>query len=152
MVIDFTIMVNKMDVIKKDLENIKERVVKLERYRDEDLKIINEHNTNLATIILKLDNITTQLATITNNWKEAINRSNSRNEEERANINNRINALEKNVDKLNAKLESETKTLENTLDERTILKDSNNYQKYIFEIIKYVVLAILGVVVGKWLI
>ena len=141
-----------MDVIKKYIENIKERVVKLEQYRDEDLKIINEHNTNLATIILKLDNITTQLATITNNWKEAINRSNSRNEEERVNINNRINALEKNVDKLNTKLESETKTLENTLDERTILKDSSNYQKYIFEIIKYVVLTILGVVVGKWLI
>lgn len=141
-----------MDVIKKDIENIKERVVKLEQYRDEDLKIINEHNTNLATIILKLDNITTQLATITNNWKEAINRSNSRNEEERVNINNRINALEKNVDKLNTKLESETKSLENTLDERTILKDSNNYQKYIFEVIKYVILTILGVVVGKWLI
>ena len=140
-----------MDVIKKDIENIKERVVKLEQYRDEDLKIINEHNTNLATIIIKLDNITTQLATITNNWKEAINRSNSRNEEERVNINNRINALEKNVDKLNTKLESETKTLENTLDERTILKDSSNYQKYIFEVVKYVVLAILGVVVGKWL-
>ncbi len=140
-----------MDVIKKDIENIKERIVKLEQYRDEDLKIINEHNTNLATIILKLDNITTQLATITNNWKEAINRSNSRNEEERANINNRINTLEKNVDKLNTKLESETKSLENTLDERTILKDSSNYQKYIFEVVKYVVLAILAFLIGKWL-
>lgn len=141
-----------MDVIKKDIENIKERVVKLEQYRDEDLKIINEHNTNLATIIIKLDNITTQLATITNNWKEAINRSNSRNEEERANINNRINILEKNFDKLNTKFENSKENIENTLDERTILKDSNNYQKYIFEVIKYVILTILGVVVGKWLI
>lgn len=141
-----------MDVIKKDIENIKERVVKLEQYRDEDLKIINEHNTNLATIIIKLDNITTQLATITNNWKEAINRSNNRNEEERANINNRINILEKNFDKLNTKFENSKENIENTLDERTILKDSNNYQKYIFEVIKYVILTILGVVVGKWLI
>lgn len=140
-----------MDVIKKDIENIKERVIKLEKYRDEDLKIINEHNTNLATIILKLDNITTQLATITNNWKEAINRSNNRNEEERANINNRINILEKNFDKLNTKFENSKENIENTLDERTILKDSSNYQKYIFEVIKYVVLAILAFVVGKWL-
>lgn len=140
-----------MDVIKKDLENIKERVVKLEKYRDEDLKIINEHNTNLATIILKLDNITTQLATITNNWKEAINRSNSRNEEERVNINNRINILEKNFDKLNTKFENSKENIENTLDERTILKDSNNYQKYIFEIVKYVVLTVLAFIVGKWL-
>lgn len=140
-----------MDVIKKDIENIKERVVKLEKYRDEDLKIINEHNTNLATIIIKLDNITTQLATITNNWKEAINRSNNRNEEERANINNRINILEKNFDKLNTKFENSKENIENTLDERTILKDSNNYQKYVFEIVKYVVLAVLAFVVGKWL-
>lgn len=140
-----------MDVIKKDIENIKERVVKLEKYRDEDLKIINEHNTNLATIIIKLDNITTQLATITNNWKEAINRSNNRNEEERANINNRINILEKNFDKLNTKFENSKENIENTLDERTILKDSSNYQKYIFEIVKYVVLAVLAFVVGKWL-
>lgn len=144
-------MMNKMDVIKKDIENIKERVVKLEQYRDEDLKIINEHNTNLATIIIKLDNITTQLATITNNWKEAINRSNNRNEEERANINNRINILEKNFDKLNTKFENSKENIENTLDERTILKDSNNYQKYVFEIVKYVVLAVLAFVVGKWL-
>lgn len=140
-----------MDVIKKDIENIKERVVKLEQYRDEDLKIINEHNTNLATIIIKLDNITTQLATITNNWKEAINRSNNRNEEERANINNRINILEKNFDKLNTKFENSKENIENTLDERTILKDSSNYQKYVFEIVKYVVLAILAFVIGKWL-
>lgn len=140
-----------MDVIKKDIENIKERVVKLEKYRDEDLKIINEHNTNLATIIIKLDNITTQLATITSNWKEAINRSNNRNEEERANINNRINILEKNFDKLNTKFENSKENIENTLDERTILKDSNNYQKYVFEIVKYVVLAVLAFVVGKWL-
>ena len=140
-----------MDVIKKDIENIKERVVKLEKYRDEDLKIINEHNTNLATIIIKLDNITTQLATITNNWKEAINRSNSRNEEERVNINNRINILEKNFDKLNTKFENSKENIENTLDERTILKDSSNYQKYVFEIVKYVVLASLAFLIGKWL-
>lgn len=138
-------------LLKKDYKSLEKVVYKLQEYRESDSKIINEHNTNLATIVLKLDNITTQLATITNNWKEAINRSNSRNEEERVNINNRINALEKNVDKLNTKLESETKTLENTLDERTILKDSNNYQKYIFEIVKYVVLTVLAFIVGKWL-
>lgn len=137
-----------MEVLKEQVQELERRVSKLETYRESDIKMINEHNTNLATIILKLENITKSLETVTNNFKEAINRSNARNEEERGNINKRISTLERNFENLNTKFESETKSLENTIDERTIFKDSKNYQKYIFEIVKYIVIAVVGFVVA----
>ena len=137
-----------MEVLKEQVQELDRRVTKLENYRENDIKLINEHNTNLATIILKLENITKSLETVTTNFKEAINRSNARNEEERGNISKRISALEKNFENLNTKFESETKSLENTIDERTIFKDSKNYQKYIFEIVKYIVIAIVGFIVA----
>ena len=137
-----------MEVLKEQVQELDRRVTKLENYRESDLKMLNEHNVNLATIIIELKNITTQLATITNNWKEAIQRSNAKQQEEHASINNRINVLEKAVDKLNAKQENDTDKLEKTIDERTIFKDSKNYQKYIFEIVKYIVIAIVGFIVA----
>ena len=110
--------------------------------------MLNEHNTNLATIILKLENITKSLETVTSNFKEAINRSNARNEEERENINRRISTLEKNFDKLNTKFESESKSLEQTIDERTIRKNSNNYDKIKTTIITAVVTALATSIIG----
>ena len=132
-----------MEVLKEQVQELERRVSKLETYRESDIKIINEHNTNLATIILKLENITKSLETVTNNFKEAINRSNARNEEERGNINKRISTLERNFENLNTKFESETKTLENTIDERTIGQNSKNYDKIKTTIISVVVTAIV---------
>lgn len=132
-----------MEVLKEQVQELERRVSKLETYRESDIKVINEHNTNLATIILKLENITKSLETVTNNFKEAINRSNARNEEERGNINKRISALEKNFENLNTKFESESKTLENTLDERTINKNSDNYDKIKATIVTVIVTAIV---------
>lgn len=137
-----------MQVLENKVENLERRVTKLESYRDSDFKIINQHNENLATIVLELKNVTKSLETITTNWKEAINRSNAKQKEEHENINNRISALEKNVSQLTIKQENDTINLEKTLDERTIIKDSKNYQKYIFEIVKYIVIAIVGFVVA----
>lgn len=132
-----------MEVLKEQVQELERRVSKLETYRESDIKMINEHNTNLATIILKLENITKSLETVTTNFKEAINRSNARNEEERENINRRISTLEKSFDKLNTKFESETKTLENTIDERTIGQNSKNYDKIKATIISVIVTAIV---------
>ena len=132
-----------MEVLKEQVQELERRVSKLETYRESDIKMINEHNTNLATIILKLKNITKSLETVTTNFKEAINRSNARNEEERENINRRISTLEKNFDKLNTKFESESKSLEQTIDERTIRKNSNNYDKIKATIISVIVTAIV---------
>lgn len=132
-----------MEVLKEQVQELERRVSKLETYREGDIKVINEHNTNLATIILKLENITKSLETVTSNFKEAINRSNARNEEERGNINKRISTLEKNFENLNTKFESESKTLENTLDERTVNKNSDNYDKIKASIITVIVTAIV---------
>ena len=136
-----------MERLEQRVKELERRTLVLEQQREKDYDIINKHNTNLTTIVLELKNVTKSLETITSNWKEAIERSNQRQKEEHAVINDRINVLEKTVDKLINKQENDNDKLEKTIDERTIVKDSNNYQKYIFEIIKYLILAILGYVV-----
>lgn len=132
-----------MEVLKEQVQELERRVSKLETYRESDIKMINEHNTNLATIILKLENITKSLETVTNNFKEAIDKSNTRNEEERGNINKRISTLETKFENLNTKFEKETKSLENTIDERTVNKNSDNYDKIKATIISVIVTAIV---------
>lgn len=136
-----------MQVLENKVENLERRVTKLENYRDSDFKTINQHNENLATIILELKNVTKSLETITNNFKEAINRSNARNEEERKNISERINALEKNFDKLNTKFENSKESIENTIDERTVNKNSDNYDKIKTTIITVIVTAIVSSII-----
>ena len=132
-----------MEVIKEKVLELERRVNILEKNRESDIKMLNEHNTNLATIILKLENITKSLETVTANFKEAINRSNARQEEERELINKRISTLENNFDKLNTRFENESKTLETTINERTVNKNSDNYDKIKVTIISVIVTAIV---------
>lgn len=123
------------------------RVTQLERnMRDvekkeaETQRLIHNHDTNLATIILKLENIAENLKTVTSNFKEAIERSNKRQEEEREHIKIRLDTLEKKVINLDTKLENEKDDLSKKVDERTIEKDSNLVQM----IIKDVIWLVLG--------
>lgn len=132
-----------MEVIKEKVLELERRVNILEKNRENDIKMLNEHNTNLATIILKLENITKSLETVTTNFKEAINRSNARQEEERELINKRISTLENNFDKLNTRFENESKTLETTINERTVNKNSDNYDKIKITIISVIVTAVV---------
>lgn len=132
-----------MEVLKEKVIELERRVAILEKNRESDIKMLNEHNTNLATIILKLENITKSLETVTSNFKEAINRSNARQEEERELINKRISTLENNFDKLNTRFENESKTLETTINERTVNKNSDNYDKIKVTIISVIVTAIV---------
>ena len=132
-----------MEVLKEKVIELERRVAILEKNRENDIKMLNEHNTNLATIILKLENITKSLETVTANFKEAINRSNARQEEERELINKRISTLENNFDKLNTRFENESKTLETTINERTVNKNSDNYDKIKVTIISVIVTAIV---------
>lgn len=141
-----------MKVLEERVKQLEKKVEKLENYRDSDFKIINIHNENLATIILKLENITKSLETVTLNFKEAINRSNARNEEERVNVNKRINTLEQKVNNLNIKFENDKENIENKLDERTIVKDSKSLQDINSKIIWLIISAILGYIIGKVLI
>ena len=132
-----------MEVLKEKVIELERRVDILEKNRESDIKMLNEHNTNLATIILKLENITKSLETVTSNFKEAINRSNARQEEERELINKRISTLENKFDKLNTRFENESKTLETTINERTVNKNSDNYDKIKVTIISVIVTAIV---------
>lgn len=132
-----------MEVLKEKVIELERRVDILEKNRESDIKMLNEHNTNLATIILKLENITKSLETVTSNFKEAINRSNARQEEERELINKRISTLENNFDKLNTRFENESKTLETTINERTVNKNSDNYDKIKVTIVSVIVTAIV---------
>lgn len=137
----------KVEKINQQLSDHDRRITTLENYREHDIQLINENNKNLAVIVVELKNIADTMKTLTNNWKEAIERSNARQREKHDSINQKINNLEKNVANLNNKFESDKDMLEKKVDDRTILKDSKNYQKYIFEIVKYIIIAILGAIV-----
>lgn len=137
-----------MEALKVRVEKCELDINELKNHREHDIQLINENNKNLAVIVVELKNIADTMKTLTNNWKEAIERSNARQREEHDSINQKINNLEKNVANLNNKFESDKDMLEKKVDDRTILKDSNNYQKYIYEIGKYVLLAVLGFVLA----
>ena len=126
-----------MEKLEIRVKNLEERFNKLELKSEKNQELINQHTTNLATIVIELKNVTKSLETVTNNWKEAINRSNARQEEERANINKRINDLEKSVENLTSKL-----------DERTILKDNKNYDDMKMKILIALITAVLSFVLG----
>lgn len=126
-----------MEKLEIRVKNLEERFNKLELKSEKNQELINQHTTNLATIVIELKNVTKSLETVTNNFKEAINRSNARQEEERANINKRINDLEKSVENLTSKL-----------DERTILKDNKNYDDMKMKILIALITAVLSFVLG----
>ena len=126
-----------MEKLEIRVKNLEERFNKLELKSEKNQELINQHTTDLATIVIELKNVTKSLETVTNNWKEAISRSNARQEEERANINKRINDLEKGVE-----------SLKSTLDERTILKDNKNYDDMKMKILIALITAVLSFVLG----
>ena len=126
-----------MEKLEIRVQNLEEKINKLELKSEKNQELINQHTTDLATIVIELKNVTKSLETVTNNWKEAISRSNARQEEERANINKRINDLEKSVENLTSKL-----------DERTILKDNKNYDDMKMKILIALITAILSFVLG----
>lgn len=116
-----------MEAMKQELKDHDRRITALEAHRESDLKVINENNKNLATIIVELKNLTNSMDTLANNWKEAINRSNARQKEREEDTDKRISQLEKTVEKLSGKLENEAKLLDDKVDERTIGQNSKNY-------------------------
>ena len=126
-----------MEKLEIRVKNLEEKINKLELKSEKNQELINKHTTDLATIVIELKNVTKSLETVTNNWKEAISRSNARQEEERANINKRISDLEKGMENLASKL-----------DERTILKDNRNYDDMKMKILIALITAILSFVLG----
>lgn len=118
-----------MEKLELRVSETERRIGILERQREADYDKIIENNKTLSNILIELKNITKTMETLANNWKEAINRSNAKQKEEHDSINSRIMLLEKNVEKLNTKLETETGSLEKELNERTIVKNSNSWDR-----------------------
>ena len=137
-----------MSEIDIKIDNLDKRLSKVEQHEEKRDEIINQNSTNLSNIIIKLENITKNLETVTSNFKEAIQRSEKRREERDKNIENRISSLEKNFNNLITKFENEKETIEKRVDERTILKDSKNYQNYISDIIKYLLVTGIGFILA----
>lgn len=136
-----------MEAMKQELKDHDRRITALEAHRENDLKITNENNKNLATIIVELKNLTNSMDTLANNWKEAINRSNTRQKEREEDTDKRISQLEKTVEKLSGKLENEAKLLDDKVDERTIGKNSKNYDS-----VKSTIVAVILTAIGTTLI
>lgn len=127
------------------------RISKLEEQRETDYVKINEHNTNLATIVVKLESITNQLATLTTNWKEAIASTNERSQEAHDTINKRIEHLERDYKSLGEKLDKNYECLETEITERTIGKNSETWEKIKWVVISVVVTAVVSFLIGKLL-
>lgn len=119
----------KCEINANDIKNLDSRVSKLEKFRESDNKILADNNKNLAVIVEKLEHITSSMETLTNNFKEAMNRSNDRQREREENTNKRITILEKQVSKIIDKHENDASNLEKELNERTIIKNSNSWDK-----------------------
>ena len=137
-----------MSEIDVKVNNLDKRVIKLEEKEENISKVMNENKIDLAKIVIKLGNIADDLNTITKNFREAIERSDKRRSEKEENIEKRIVNLEKNVSNLTIKFEKDKEDLEKRVDERTILKDSKNYQSYISEIIKYLLVTGIGFILA----
>lgn len=118
-----------MEKLQIRMEEAERRIGILERQRETDYDKIIENNKTLSNILIELKNITKTMETLANNWKEAINRSNAMQKSEHEMINNKINKLEKTVDKLETKLESNTDNLEQEINDKTIGKDSVSWDK-----------------------
>lgn len=119
----------KCEINANDIKNLDSRVSKLEKFRESDNMILADNNKNLAVIVEKLEHITSSMETLTNNFKEAMNRSNDRQREREENTNKRITILEKQVSQIIDKHENDASNLEKELNERTIIKNSNSWDK-----------------------
>ena len=137
-----------MSEIDIKIENLGDRVSKLEHNIEKRDETIIQNSKDLSNIIIKLESITKSLDAVTSNFKDAILRSDKRREERDKNIENRISSLEKNFNNLITKFENEKESLEKRVDERTILKDSKNYQTYISDIIKYLLVTGIGFILA----
>lgn len=119
------------------LDELERRIQKLEEYREQDTDKLAQNHEQLALIIKELKVITASMQTITDNWKEAIMRSNASHDKKFDDMNNKIDRLEKTIDDL-AKV----------VDERTILKESKSYNELKSKVLWAILAAIISFVMG----
>lgn len=124
-----------------DIELLDKRITNLEKLREKDRENVEKHNIDLALILQELKNITKSMESLSKNWEEAVKKSEEKSHEEYTDLLKRVEQLEKkhNQDKEN---------LENLVDERTVEKDSKEYNEIRMKIILAIITTILGFVLG----
>lgn len=124
-----------------DIELLDKRITNLEKLREKDRENVEKHNIDLALILQELKNITKSMESLSKNWEEAVKKSEEKSHEEYTDLLKRVEQLERkhNQDKEN---------LENLVDERTVEKDSKEYNEIRMKIILAIITTILGFVLG----
>jgi chromosome segregation ATPase len=125
------------------------RITKLENHRETDYEKINSINTELATIVVELKNVTRSIEDMTNNMREAINQNNDMQKIEHDNINSRISTLETNVTELNDKFGLKQASLEKELSNQTIGKNSEKWEKAKWIVVSVIITAIVSYAIAK---
>lgn len=124
-----------------DIQLLDKRITNLEKLREKDRENVEKHNIDLALILQELKNITKSMENLSRNWEEAVKKSEEKSHEEYVDLFRRVEQLEK-------KHNQDKEILENLVDERTVEKDSKEYNEIRMKIILAIITTILGFVLG----
>lgn len=118
------------------------RVNKLEKKQDEHAAKIalldKSLSSDIKVILTELKNISNSLNTMTNNFKEAINRSNANTTKEISTLKEKVSVLENEQDKVKEKLSEET-----------VGRRSKAFDKIEAQIVLAIVSAIVAFIIGR---
>lgn len=120
------------------LNSLEERISKLENQQKEDYHEIIENNKQLAVIVSELKTITKSMEDLANNWKDTISANDEKRKEERLEIVQRIDSLEKKVSSLNDKV-----------DNRTVGKSSKLWEDSKWIIISGIISAVVAMIISN---
>ena len=120
------------------LNSLEERISKLENQQKEDYHEIIENNKQLAVIVSELKTITKSREDLANNWKDTISAKDEKRKEERLEIVQRIDSLEKKVSSLNDKV-----------DNRTVGKSSKLWEDSKWIIISGIISAVVAMIISN---
>lgn len=120
------------------LNSLEVRISKLENQQKEDYHEIIENNKQLAVIVGELKTITKSMEDLANNWKDTISANDERRKEERLEIVQRIDSLEKKVSSLNDKV-----------DNRTVGKSSKLWEDSKWIIISGIISAVVAMIISN---
>ena len=129
------------------LNSLEERISKLENQQKEDYHEIIENNKQLAVIVSELKTITKSMEDLANNWKDTISEKviftiqsieDEKRKEERLEIVQRIDSLEKKVSSLNDKV-----------DNRTVGKSSKLWEDSKWIIISGIISAVVAMIISN---
>lgn len=113
----------------QQIKNLEKRISKLEEQRENDKKQVYDLDKSLGIFINEMKNISTELKTLVDNFKETIVKTENAHEKD-------IESLKKELSKTNEKVDN----LSIKLNEETTGADAKKYR----EIAKYVITAIIG--------